>query len=253
MESYKKVSVSVVVMMMVLCSCAAPVDVNRHKRADSVRTLAEAYMREGNYIQALRELLAAEKMNPGDPLIQNDLGLTYMARRRNGLAATHFKKALELDPSYAGARNNLGAVHLAEKEWDKALACFKTLSDDLLYETPHYAYSNMGLVYYRMGEYAGAEKAYAEALLEKPGFDAALLGLGRTYNASGRPAMAVEILGKVPAGNRESAAVYLELGKAYEALGRPHEAHRNYNRALELDSEGPVGKDAGRLMEKMGG
>ena len=39
------------------------------------REIGEAYMRQGNYTAALRELMEAERLNPRDPLVHDALGL----------------------------------------------------------------------------------------------------------------------------------------------------------------------------------
>jgi type IV pilus assembly protein PilF len=52
------------------------------KKAAASRNLGEAYLSEKNYTAALGELLKAERLNPEDPILQNDLGLVYMAKEK---------------------------------------------------------------------------------------------------------------------------------------------------------------------------
>ena len=106
-----------------LAGCAP--NENLRKQGESSRNLGEAYMAQGNYTAALKELLAAEQLTPDDPYLHNDLGLTYMAKDRLDLAIQHFKKALSLKPDYAPAMNNLGTAYLAQQNWDAAIVCFK--------------------------------------------------------------------------------------------------------------------------------
>jgi type IV pilus assembly protein PilF len=83
------------VVLVSLLSCAAN-QKQKQAQAKAARELGEAYMRQGNYIEALKELLKSEQLNPGDHLTQNDLGLVYMTKNRYDLAETHFKKAVEI-------------------------------------------------------------------------------------------------------------------------------------------------------------
>ena len=53
---------------------------------------------KGNYTAALGELLKAERLNPDDPILHNDLGLAYMAKEKIDLAVVHFEKAVQLKP-----------------------------------------------------------------------------------------------------------------------------------------------------------
>lgn len=120
----------------------------RHHQADAIRQLGEAYLTEQNYTMALSELLKAEKLNSEDHLLHQDLGIAYMAKGELELAVPHFEKALAIKPDFAPARNNLGAAYLAMKDWDAAIDCFKLLTKDLLYATPHYPLANLGRAYY---------------------------------------------------------------------------------------------------------
>ena len=68
-----------VVFFCCLAGCAAS-SATKTEQADAIRQLGEAYMTEQNYTMALSELLRAEKMNPGDHLLHQDLGIVYMAK-----------------------------------------------------------------------------------------------------------------------------------------------------------------------------
>jgi Tfp pilus assembly protein PilF len=179
-----------------LVSCAANLEV-RKKQEEASRNLGEAYMGQGDYTAALRELLEAEKLYDRDPYLQNDLGLVYMAKGKPDIAIDHFKKAVGIKPDYTPAKNNMGTAYLAQKKWDDAIACFKGITCDLLYATPHYPLSNLGWAYYNKKEYRLAEKYYQNALKIEPRFVIALRGLGLTYLKMGRISEAVTFLEKV--------------------------------------------------------
>ena len=133
-------------------------------QAEAARNLGEAYLRQGDYTAALRELLKAEVMAPTDYFLQNDLGLAYYYKGEPELAIGHFKKALEIKEDYAPARNNLGNAYAEQKEWDKAIEQYKSVTSDLLYATPQFPYSNLGIAYYHKKEYGLSEKYFLEAL-----------------------------------------------------------------------------------------
>ena len=81
---------------LLITSCTGQ-DPNRNKRiAEAKRDVGEAYMRQGNYTAALRELLEAEKLNPEDHIVHNDLGICYMNKKRMADAIAHFKKAVAI-------------------------------------------------------------------------------------------------------------------------------------------------------------
>ncbi|XP_073279976.1 uncharacterized protein [Primulina huaijiensis] len=65
--------------------------------------------------------------------IFSNLGNFYRQLRKHERAKAMFSKALELQPGYAPAYNNLGLVFVAEGRWEEAMFCFnKTLALDPL-------------------------------------------------------------------------------------------------------------------------
>lgn len=238
------------IFMVSLLSCAAS---QEQKRAQSkaARELGEAYMRQGNYIEALKELLKAEQLNPGDHLTQNDLGLIYMSKYRYDLAETHFKKALDIKPDYAAARNNLGTVYLARKDWPAAIKTFKSLEGNLLYATPHYPLSNLGFAYYNLGEYPTAAMYYQRALDIEPNFPTALRGLGRTYIAMVKVPEAVSVLEKAVREAPFWPELYLDMGQAYRMAGEYTKALLAYNKVPELAPDSEAAEQALEEIKKM--
>ncbi len=133
----------------------------------------EIYQIQGEYTAALASFLAAEKLIPQDPYLQNSIGLAYMGKKKNALAVAAFQKALTLKPDYTQARNNLGAAFLRQRKWNQAIACFKKVLDDLIYPTPHFPLSNIGWVYLGKKDYTKARIYFLKALEHMPGFAAA--------------------------------------------------------------------------------
>ena len=238
-----------VLLFFCIASCAVNMEVK--KREEASRNLGEAYMHQGDFSSALRELLKAEKIYSKDHLLQNDLGLAYMAKGRLGLAVKHFKKAVKLKSDYAEAKNNLGTAYLSKKEWDKAISCFERIVDDVLYATPHYPLTNLGWAYYNKQEYEVAEKYYRKALRIQPDFILALLGLGRTYTAMERAADAVAILEKAVKKYSRSAASYFYLAGAYSLSGEYKKAISAYNKVIELVPDSPLAIKAQKEAEKI--
>ena len=238
------------VLMVSLLSCAASQEKKRDQ-AKAARELGEAYMRQRDYTEALKELLRAEELYPGDHLVQNDLGLVYMSKYRYDLAEKHFKKAIQLKPDYAAAKNNLGTVYLAMENWHVAIATFQSIEGNLLYATPHYPLSNLGLAYYNLAEYESAEKYYLRALDLEPRFAIALRGLGRTYIAMGRIPQAVSVLEKAVREAPVWPDLYLDMGTAYRMAGQYTKALLAFNKVVELAPDSEVAEKATQAIKTM--
>lgn len=243
--------------LLSFAACTGPSKEIREKQGTAARTVGEAYMQEGNYTAALRELLKAEELTPDDPDLHNDLGLTYMAKEKIDLAIPHFKKALDINPEYTAARNNLGTAYLAKQDWDAAITTFRDVLDDLLYATPHFAQANLAWAYFNKKEYAQAEKYYSEALRNQPRFVIALRGLARTQSALGKYAEAIETLDKALDAAPRFPLLYLDLAEVYTASGNMREAINTYKKVIALfpDTEyaDTAKKEAGELLLRTGG
>ncbi len=225
---------------------------NLKKQGESSRNMGEAYMSQGNYTLALKELMAAEKLIPDDPYLQNDLGLAYKGKDRLDLAIQHFKKAIVLKPNYAPAMNNLGTAYMEQQNWDEAIVCFKSITEDLLYATPHYPLSNLGLAYYHLKKYDLSEKYYQKALRVEPKFLPAIRGLSRTYQAQGKLSEAIALLEDGVNLLPKSPELYSELGAAYTAFKKYPAAAAAYARVIELSQTStPLSREAQKSIDAL--
>ena len=66
------------------------------------------------YSKALEYLLEAQKLDPKDSEIQNNLGMAYFSKKRSEKGKISFIKAVELDPKNSNARNNYASILFRE-------------------------------------------------------------------------------------------------------------------------------------------
>jgi tetratricopeptide (TPR) repeat protein len=204
-------------------------------QAEATRKLGEAYLRQGKYRIALKQLKKAEELFPSDHILQDDIGLGYLYLKDPDQAIYHFKKALEINNDYTPARNNLGNAYAEKKEWDKAIEQYKIVTSDLLYGTPHFPLSNLGIVYYELQEYGLSAQYYLKALDIKPDFVQALYGLAKTYMAMDRVPDAIAKLQKAVGISPDSVVLYFELARAY-ALNQDYgRAIGAYHKVVQLN------------------
>jgi len=251
MNRYRLNWTVLLIIALYVVSCAtANMDVQK-QQGKAVRNLGEEYYKQGDYTSALREFLKAEALYPDDPFLQNDLGLTYKAKKRLNLATKHFKKALELKPDYAPAKNNLGAVYLDKKEWDTAIKYFKEVSENMLYATPYIALSNLGWAYYNKKAYTLSETYYLKALDLEPKFINAQRGLGLTYIAMGRIDEAVKIFEKAVKDYPKLAPLYDDLARGYVLSHDYEKALDAYQKVIELAPGSPIAEEAEKAAQRI--
>ena len=251
------------VFLLSLSSCASgpsstPVPTpdigpKQSKMASATKELGEAYMQQGQYTAALKELLAAEKMLPNDPFLHNDLGLVYMAKNRFDLAEKHFLKAATLNPDYVPAKNNLGAAYLRQEKWDMAIKIYKAISNNLLYATPHYPLSNLGWAYRGKGNPKIAAHYFKLSLKEAPDFINAIHGLATVYMETRQYKEAVAVLEKGikrHKGGAITAVLHADLAQIYERFKKQKEANSHWKKVLELaPQDSHLAEEASRRIE----
>ncbi|MBF0228911.1 MAG: tetratricopeptide repeat protein [Desulfamplus sp.] len=248
-------------LFLLISSCSSKttntptVDNQQSKMAKATKELGEAFMAEGNYTAALNEFLKAEKITPSDPYLHNDLGLTYMAKKRFDLAEEHFKKAVALNSDYIPAKNNLGSAYLKQQKWDLAISCFKEISDNLLYATPHYPLSNLGWAYLGKRDLNLAKKYFSMSLEAQPGFINAIHGLATTYMESSELQSAFNILSEGIKRNSDkggAAILYADMAKVYEKNRQFDKAKESWQKVIELaPSQSPLAEEANQKINQL--
>lgn len=153
-------------LAVVLSGCVS--DAELKEKADGHLRIGTAHIQAGQYAQALKELMEAEKLTPNDPVVHYNLGIAYERRGFVDDAVREFQKAIALKPDYAEAHNYLGTIWLARGRYDEAILSFNRALTNPLYETPSVPLYNMGRAYAAKGDLKGAYASFSEAIRKEP-------------------------------------------------------------------------------------
>jgi protein O-mannosyl-transferase len=112
------------------------------------------------------------------------LGNVLAQKRQTAQAIEHYKKSLEVDPSYAQTHNNLGIAYAELGRFEDAIAEYETA----LRLRPDFAevYNNLGVVLATMGKAEEASERFQQAIQVKPDYAQAHLNLARLLAQAGR-------------------------------------------------------------------
>ncbi|HEY3174598.1 MAG TPA: tetratricopeptide repeat protein [Candidatus Polarisedimenticolia bacterium] len=109
---------------------------------------------------------SALDLDPGFAEAHNNLGLTLSRQGRDAEAEACFQKALELDPGMGEAVNNLGFLFHQNMQFEKAVEMFKRSALDA--GDASVAYTNLGNACYKLGRYSEAVDAWNKAVERDP-------------------------------------------------------------------------------------
>ena len=183
--------------------------------------------------KALSDVLArwqrAVEVDPTDAAVRYNLGIVYQQQGELDKAIPEFKAAIRIKADFSAAHNNLGKVYGIRGEFEEAVAAFKTgVRID-----PNNAvlYTNLGIVYREQSKFDEAVSAYKKAIEIDSNYPEAHTNLGIVYRKQGRFEEAVEAYKTAIRLNPNYAEAHNNLGYVYEDLDRWDEAIAAYKEA----------------------
>jgi type IV pilus biogenesis/stability protein PilW len=230
------------------CAGTQKKEVSDKKKAEALQNLGASYVREGKLREGLRNLHQAVKLDPDNGELHNQIALVYMNLAEYDASLRHFKKALALKPRYPEVQNNLGNLYLLLRKWDLAIARYQKAVADVLYRTPHFAYTNMGLAYYNKGEYEKAIEVYQHSLELEPTYSTTYFNLAYAYEATQKWEQAIGAYQKAIQHLPNDPAAYYRLGKLYLKLDRKEEASKAFEEFLEIAPKGPYEEEVKEIL-----
>jgi len=246
------------VLLAACAGCATPAgraDAElRRRQARSHYDIGLDHLQKGRVELGLRELLAAERLDPRDERIHNSLGVTYYQKGRAAEGERHIRRALELRPDYHEARFNLTVLLLREERFAECIAESQRLFDDPTFVAPWRALTTRGWCEYKSGRVAEARRLLELSRDYDAGDWSTLLNLGILEADQGNRRQAVALFEQVlalgPGPSAEAEANY-RLGELYAALGERERAVSHLAAAVQKAPNGPWGKKSEESLKRL--
>lgn len=182
------------------CGGAKKKKVGKQKeRADIYYKLGVEFLKGGQTIDALENLIKAIEYFPNEPDYNYVLGVTYHTKEMYHKAIEHLDIAIANKEKFSQAYTSLSEVYIDLKSWDKVIVNSKMALDNIFYRKPERALTNIGIAYYNKAE-----------------FERALGYLKKAVKANHRHVMA-----------------YNQMGLTYERLSSAKDAQYAYERAVK--------------------
>ena len=154
------------------------------KDIEAMKGTALVMQRRNEFDDSEKILKQAIELQPGNWDSIDELGSLYFLQGRYLDAVREYRKAVNLDPDNWWSLGNLGSSLMMAGDYKAAV---DALNRSLAIETDVYFLSNLGTVYYYLGEYDRAAEIHGQAVQEVPRDVTAWLSLGDALRFSSRP------------------------------------------------------------------
>jgi len=223
---------------------------NNRELADQ-KALAVASLKRTNYKQSVEEIAMAEEIDDTDPEVYLIKGLIYFSIEDYAVAEDSYKKAIELDPNYSEAHNNICVLYLKRKRYDDAIKHCLIAAEDRLYKTRFKAYTTAGVAYFNKGDREKAEELYAKSLKINPVYVYTLIEYGKLYSSYGRLDDAIDSFKKAVEGYPYYVEAHINLGKVYVQKKEIKNACDSFNKVLAISPNSKYGLTAQNYVKSL--
>ncbi len=239
------------IITLLFSACASSPSKDDENKAEARNAMGYSYLSKGQLNKAFIEFQKAIQLNPKNREAFNYLGYVSYRFKKYDEAISYYQQAIAIDPGYSDALNNLAVTYVETSEWDKAISHFNAVLRDPLYSSPAGAYSNLGYVYYRKGDYPNAEKALKEALIRNPVFPMAIYIRGLVFVATGNDDEAAAQFRKAIGILPDYLDAHWELAKTYVRSGSKARALKHFNVVLENEENLERRREASEYIERL--
>lgn len=143
--------------------------VQARQHADSLFQKAYHEQRNGKWAEAIHLYRQSIDVYPTAESY-TFLGWTYSFLGRYDDAIVECEKAIEVDPTYGNPYNDIGAYLIELDRAREAVEWLVKATTAPRYESPHYAWMNLGRVYEKIGPWEDALTCYRKALELEPNY-----------------------------------------------------------------------------------
>jgi len=164
------------------------------------------------------------------------VGNCFSLQKQHEQAIRCFRRAIQLDPTFAYAHNLIGHELMAEENYDKAVHMYQQAI--ALDHRSYNAWWGLGNVYQRQEDFAKAKYNFHHAVQINACNDVLLISLGIAFQATGETQRALRAFSKVES-QHCGALASLQKGCALQSLGQHTEAVDELKRAQGLAPREP--------------
>ena len=227
------------------------------KDAQAMRGMANVYQREQRYDEAEQLFRQAIEIQPGSWRAIESYGTFLFATGRYDDAAVAYRQGVQLDPDNWEAWTNLGSALTMAGDIESGRLAYE---ESLKIEKSETAHSNLGVIYYYLGEFDKSVEEHRAAVALNPGPAVKWLNLadalyfaGETVEARGAFLKASELAESRLSVDPDDFFTMIMLGWTQQMLGNAARARDYIERGLKIAPNDPYGLYYSALIEVQAG
>jgi tetratricopeptide (TPR) repeat protein len=205
---------------------------------DDLADLGMQLVPRGHFLLATQVFAKWTEASPNNPEPWTNLGLCLSRQKRLQEARSVLEYALEINPDYLPAMNNLGEVYQELGEHDLQMKnCLQAVNE---HPSSALAFNNLGSAFVELAMFDEAKRAFNICLQLDPSSFEARFNLAKIASRTGDGQLALEYLETAKAQNvaknqRQSDMLDLQLGIEYLICGRIKEGWELYEKGFSPD------------------
>eukprot|EP00927_Polykrikos_kofoidii_P038551 TRINITY_DN32962_c0_g1_i1.p1 TRINITY_DN32962_c0_g1~~TRINITY_DN32962_c0_g1_i1.p1 ORF type:complete len:827 (+),score=93.61 TRINITY_DN32962_c0_g1_i1:50-2482(+) len=165
------------------------------------------------------------------------VGNSFSLQREHEQAVRCFRRAIQIDPTFAYAYSLIGHEYTSIEQFDQAIQMYERA---IRMDSRHYnAWWGLGNVYYRQEEYAKAKHHFYEACGINTQNAVLRISLGMACQSLGESERSLALFSAAAASGQCNAMASLQKGSALSEMGRYSEAVEELRRAQGLAPREP--------------
>lgn len=179
------------------------------------------------------------------------VGNCFSLQKEHETALSYFKRSLQLDPSFTYTHTLSGYEYMANEDFDKAVACFRSAirSDERHYN----AWYGLGAIYHRQEKYDLAEYHFQRAVSINPQSSVLRCNLGIAQFSNGNAYQALDTLAEAFRLDPRNPQARFQRATIYSAMNRTAEALAELEKVRDAaPREATVHFAIGRMLKRLG-
>ncbi|MBN2396951.1 MAG: tetratricopeptide repeat protein, partial [Deltaproteobacteria bacterium] len=193
--------------------------------------LGLALAESGDTDGAIKYFSNTIRLTAGHARAHNSLGIALSRKGRVADAAAHFREAVKINPDFAEARTNLERAEVVLHETDRIIEKLRMLL--AAHPGDHTLHYDLGIAYYRRGEFDEAVHYYLKALSINPDAVQVLNNLAVVYMIQEKYAEAISVFNRMAEIQPDNSRNYYNIACLHARQGREEEALSFLEKAVE--------------------